>query len=72
MKSHAFNVGFNLGRMAGAGIPDHVHMHVVPRWQADHNFMPIIGQTKVISQSLEGVYQTLIYANTKRSRRVRR
>ena len=62
MKPHAFNVGFNLGRMAGAGIPDHVHMHVVPRWQADHNFMPIVSDTKVISQSLEGIYKSLIHA----------
>lgn len=72
MNPHAFNVGFNLGRLAGAGIPDHVHMHVVPRWQADHNFMPIVSDTKVISQSLEGIYQALNHANKKRPRRVRR
>lgn len=55
-----FNIGFNLGRLAGAGIPGHVHMHVVPRWKGDHNFMPITGATKVISQSLEDIYKALI------------
>ncbi len=60
MKPHGFNIGFNLGRMAGAGIPGHVHMHVVPRWKADHNFMPITGETKVISQSLSSIYKALV------------
>ena len=72
LKPHGFNVGFNLGRMAGAGIPKHVHMHVVPRWMGDHNFMPVVCKTKVISQSLKGIYKLLIDANQKRSRRVRR
>ena len=54
-----FNIGFNLGRIAGAGMPGHVHMHVVPRWKGDHNFMPITGSTKVISQSLESIYKSL-------------
>ena len=59
LKPHGFNVGFNLGRLAGAGIPGHIHMHVVPRWKADHNFMPIVSNTKVISQSLDGIYGLL-------------
>jgi len=54
-----FNIGMNLNRTAGAGIDDHIHMHVVPRWNGDNNFMPVIGQTKVISQSLEDTFGDL-------------
>lgn len=72
LKPHAFNVGCNLGRMAGAGIPDHLHMHVVPRWSADHNFMPIIAGTKVISQSLKNIYRLLTDADKKKHRRTGR
>ncbi len=71
LQPHGFNVGINLGRSAGAGIPQHVHMHVVPRWSGDYNFMPVIGHTKVISQSLKAIYQLLTDANQKRHRRVR-
>jgi ATP adenylyltransferase len=54
-----FNIGINLGGMAGAGIADHVHQHVVPRWAADTNFMPVIADTRVLPQSLDDSWRAL-------------
>lgn len=54
-----FNIGMNLGRTAGAGIDEHVHMHLVPRWNGDNNFMPVLGETKVISQGLTEAWDEL-------------
>jgi len=58
-KAEGFNIGMNLGRIAGAGIDRHVHLHVVPRWNGDVNFMPVLGETKVISQGLLEAYDAL-------------
>jgi ATP adenylyltransferase len=56
---HGYNVGFNQGRIAGAGVEHHIHMHVVPRWGGDTNFMPVLADTRVMPQTLEQTYETL-------------
>jgi len=59
MNPHGFNIGVNLGRTAGAGIVDHLHYHIVPRWNGDTNYMPVLSGTKVISEALVDSWQKL-------------
>jgi len=59
MKPHGFNLGMNLEKISGAGVADHLHVHIVPRWTGDTNFMPVVGATKLISVALKETYDQL-------------
>lgn len=60
VNAQGFNVGFNFGKCAGAGVVDHLHLHVVPRWEGDNNFMPVLAGVHVLPEALNSVYQKLI------------
>jgi hypothetical protein len=60
IRPHGFNVGMNFGRCAGAGLPEHLHLHVVPRWNGDTNYMHVCSDTDVISQGLDELYEQLV------------
>jgi ATP adenylyltransferase len=62
MRPQGFNLGWNLGRIAGAGVVDHVHLHVVPRWAGDTNFMPVLADVKVLPEALEATRRKLAEA----------
>lgn len=59
IRAEGFNIGLNLGRPAGAGVPGHLHWHLVPRWTGDNNFMPVTGDARVISQSLTELWEAI-------------
>jgi ATP adenylyltransferase len=59
LKPHGMNVGMNLGQVAGAGVDDHIHFHIVPRWSGDHNYMAVLGEVRMINQHLEETYRQL-------------
>ena len=59
LKPHGFNVGLNMGKVSGAGFAGHIHVHIVPRWTGDVNFMPVTAGTKIVSESLDAMYKLL-------------
>jgi ATP adenylyltransferase len=62
VRAQGFNVGLNLGKCAGAGVADHLHLHIVPRWEGDHNFMPVLADTRILPDAIAHLYQKLIAA----------
>lgn len=68
LSPQGFNIGINLGRCAGAGLPGHVHQHVVPRWAGDTNFMSVVGEVRIVPQAMSQLYDELLRVRTEMSR----
>jgi ATP adenylyltransferase len=62
VRAQGFNVGLNLGKCAGAGVADHLHLHIVPRWEGDNNFMPVLAGARILPEALDSLYAKLIAA----------
>jgi ATP adenylyltransferase len=60
VRAQAFNIGLNIGKAAGAGVADHLHLHIVPRWEGDVNFMPVLGNTRVMAEALDSLWEKLV------------
>ncbi len=65
LRPHGFNLGMNLGKIAGAGFPNHAHMHIVPRWEGDTNFMPVLADVKIMPEFMEQTYAKIMAAFSK-------
>jgi ATP adenylyltransferase len=65
LKAQGFNVGLNLGKCAGAGYADHLHLHIVPRWEGDNNFMPVLAETRILTEALDSLYAKFVDAEAR-------
>jgi len=65
VKAQGFNVGLNLGECAGAGVPNHLHLHIVPRWNGDTNFMPVLAGPRLLGEALGSLYEKLMATQTR-------